>query len=145
MENNTFDNIASHSVAMIVDTWNGAVVRALGGGFGRPNCAAIDSVHRWLHVGDAWGVIATYDINDALSVQNTSLSKSNSTSVFDLSAGMIHIPHGETQININYFGLGLGEGGEYEAQNCQPAPHLIRSRNVQLTAEPPLSLSPCYR
>lgn len=40
---------------------------------------------------------------------------------------------------------GLGEGGEYEAQNCQPALHLIRSTNVQLTTEPPLSLSPCYR
>ncbi|MFN4811869.1 MAG: hypothetical protein ACK5JQ_04705, partial [Bacteroidota bacterium] len=39
---------------------------------------------------------------------------------------------------------GLGEGGEYEAQNCLPALHLIRSTNVQLTTEPPLSLSPCY-
>jgi len=40
-------------------------------------------------------------------------------------------------------GSGLGEGGEYEAQNCLPALHLIRSTNVQLTTEPPLSLSPC--
>jgi hypothetical protein len=38
---------------------------------------------------------------------------------------------------------GLGEGGEYEAQNCRQALHLIRSTTVQLTTEPPLSLSPC--
>ena len=44
---------------------------------------------------------------------------------------------------IAYNGSWLGEGGEYEAQNCLPAPHLMRSTNVQLTTEPPLSLSPC--
>jgi len=45
---------------------------------------------------------------------------------------------------IGYNVLVLGEGGEYQAQNCLTALHLIRSTNVQLTAEPPLSLSPCY-
>lgn len=39
--------------------------------------------------------------------------------------------------------LALGEKADFEALNCQPALHLIRRTNVQLTTEPPLSLSPC--
>jgi hypothetical protein len=38
-------------------------------------------------------------------------------------------------------GLQLQEVGDYEAQNCLPALHLIRSTNVHLTTEPPISCS----
>lgn len=110
------------TVAMIVDTWNGTVIRALGEGFGQPNCAAIDSVHRWLYIGDAWGVVATYDISDALSVRNTGRSEPYSTPVFDISAGTVHLPEGETEININFFNL-LGElrsTAVYYASNGAP-------------------------
>jgi len=40
-------------------------------------------------------------------------------------------------------GFGLGEGGDYEAQNCLPPLNLIRSTNVQLTTEPPLLPNRC--
>ena len=46
-------------------------------------------------------------------------------------------------VSFDYNQPGLGEGGDYEVQNFQPALPLIRSINVQLTTEPPLSLSPC--
>jgi hypothetical protein len=38
---------------------------------------------------------------------------------------------------------GLGEGGEYEAQNFLPALHLIRSTNVQLTTLPAIEPTAC--
>jgi hypothetical protein len=40
--------------------------------------------------------------------------------------------------------LQLGEGGDFEAQNCLPALNLIRSTNVYLTTETPISCRRCY-
>jgi hypothetical protein len=39
--------------------------------------------------------------------------------------------------------LQLGEVADFGAQNCQPSTKVYMRKNVQLTTEPPLSLSPC--
>jgi hypothetical protein len=41
--------------------------------------------------------------------------------------------------------LQLQEVGDFEAQNSLPSLNLIRSTNVQLTTEPPISCRCCYR
>ena len=44
---------------------------------------------------------------------------------------------GSSRLAIN--GFGLGEVGDFGAQNCLPALNLIRSTIVYLTTEPPIS------
>ena len=42
-------------------------------------------------------------------------------------------------VSIAYNGLALGEEADFGAQNCLPSLNLVRSTNVHLTTEPPIS------
>lgn len=46
-------------------------------------------------------------------------------------------------IMSSYNGFGIGEGGDFGAQNYLPALNLIRRTKPQLSTETPLLLNPC--